>query len=101
MNTRVLLLFITLGLLAGAAWASGRRSGARSRRTRRKAIALAIGGVITSLFIAFAVPELIPMNRESPAGLIVYFGCWIIGGASGLICIATLAGALSARPAEE
>ena len=101
MNPRVFLLFIILGLLTGAAFAGGRRSGRHSPASRRKAILLAVGGIVTSVIIAFGVPEWIPMNRESPAGVIVYFGCWLIGGTSGLVCIATLAGALSARPAGE
>lgn len=98
MNFRFFLLLVVLGLLAGAAYAGGRRSGRHSPASRRKAILLAVGGIVTSLIIAFGVPEWIPMNRESPAGVIVYFACWMIGGTAGLLCLATLAGAIGARP---
>lgn len=100
MGMRLALVLIVLGLLAGVAFAGGRRSAFHSHASRRRAILLAIGGIATSLVIAFAVPEWVPMNRESPAGLIVYFACWLIGGTAGLICVATLAGALTARPAK-
>jgi MFS family permease len=93
-------LLSTLALIAvliGAFVAARRRargsSGARRSSLLKNAVLLVIG-----LAIAFALPTLIPDTPGSPAALVMYAVCWLIGGSMAILALVGLVGSWLARP---
>lgn len=98
----VILLF-TLGLAGSCSWwvAEKYRPFAEGSAAFRKfglfwSLPLMMAGVAT----AFRLPEQIPFNRESPAGIFtVYLPCFLAGGALFFGAIGIFVASLRARPA--
>jgi hypothetical protein len=89
-----------LALIALLVWifVKARRQAEQSPQRRRFIIWRAIVIIPVGLVIALVLPQRVPMNNESPAGIVVYLVGWVIGGLLALQGITSLAAALIARP---
>ena len=101
MNRQLLTI---LGLLGVYAWSVG--TWARRRVTRAPEVrTLFLWGALLAIpigaCIALLLPEQIPFNRESPAGIFtVYLPCFVIGGGLAFGGLGAFFGALAGKPLE-
>lgn len=90
--------FTLLGIVGLFAWAVGRWSYRRAARVPELRTLLLWGSVVAipaGIGVAFFLPEQIPFNRESPAGIFtVYLPCFVAGGALAFGGVGAFFGAL-------
>lgn len=101
MNSQLLTILAVLGVYAW--WVGGwaRRRVVRSPEARTLFLWGAVLAIPVGIFIAFFLPEQIPFNRESPAGIFtVYLPCFLVGGGLAFGGVGAFFGALAARPQE-
>jgi hypothetical protein len=101
LNTTLLVILGLAGLYSW--WVAGKyRRYAESSRAMRK-LGLVWSGPVALLGVAaaFWLPEQIPFNRESPAGIFtVYLPCFLGGGALFFGAIGVFVASVRARPSE-
>jgi hypothetical protein len=87
-------------LIAVVLWTfkKGRAQAAQSPARRRFIVWRAAVIIPLGLAIALLLPQRVPMNVESPAGVVIYLLCWLIGGLLALQGVISLLAALLARP---
>ena len=94
---KLISLIILIALLVWI-FVRTRAQAAQSAKRRRSIMLRAWFAVPVGLAIALLLPQRVPMNNESPAGIVVYLVGWVIGGLLALQGITSLAAALIARP---
>ena len=89
-----------LGVVGLFAWAVGSWTYVRAKRATELRTLLLWGSVLAipvGVGVAFFLPEQIPFNRESPAGIFtVYLPCFLAGGALTFGGVGAFFGALHA-----
>jgi hypothetical protein len=101
MNSQLLTILALLGLYAWFVGTWARRRATRSPGSRTLLLWGALLAIPVGACIALILPEQIPFNRESPAGIFtVYLPCFVIGGGLAFGGVGAFFGALAARPLE-
>jgi len=101
MNSQILTILAVLGVYAWWVGRWARRRATRSRETRTLLLWEAVLAIPVGVYVAFFLPEQIPFNRESPAGIFtVYLPCFVVGGGLAFGGLGAFFGALAARPEE-
>jgi hypothetical protein len=101
MNRLLLTILALLGLYSWSVGRWARRRVTHSPELRTLFLWSAFLAIPVGACIAFLLPEQIPFNRESPAGIFtVYLPCFVIGGGLAFGGVGAFFGALAARPQE-
>jgi hypothetical protein len=100
-NSQLLTILALLGLYSWAVGKWARKRARRSPQTRTFFLWGSLLAIPAGVCIAFILPEQIPFNRESPAGIFtVYLPCFAIGGGLAFGGLGAFFGALFAKPEE-
>lgn len=93
---KLVWLIVLIALLVWIFVRARRQAG--DPRRRRFIIKRAVVMVPVGLAIGLLLPQRVPMNNESPAGIVVYLLCWVIGGVMVLQAAVSLLAAFLPRP---
>ena len=96
---RGLLLFGLVGGMGAFVALNTRKLAGQSPRARTRLIGGGLMGAIAGALLAFWLPHRIPETNGSPASLVAVLVLWIVGGGLLFLGVASLVGALLARPA--
>ena len=94
---KLISLIILIALLVWI-FVRTRAQAAQSAKRRRSIMLRAWFAVPVGLAIALLLPQRVPMNNESPAGIVVYLLCWLIGGLMALQGVISVVAAFIAKP---
>jgi ABC-type amino acid transport system permease subunit len=95
MKSLYLIIIIALLVLM---FRKARRQAEQSPQRRRFIIWRAVVMALIGLPIALLLPQRVPMNNESPAGVVVYLVCWFVGGLMVMQAGISVVAALMAKP---
>lgn len=99
MNSALLTILAVLSLYSWAVGKWAQKKVRRSPQTRAFFLWGSLLAIPIGALIALVLPEQIPFNRESPAGIFtVYLPCFAIGGGLAFGALGAFFGALTTKP---
>jgi MFS family permease len=95
---RFFILVVVFGLVGWTMARTIRDRACRSPALRRRLLIRACIALILGLVIALWLPGRVPETPGSPATIVALLVLWVIGGGLVFVGVATIVGALLARP---
>lgn len=98
---RLLEQLVSVAIIIGVlyfAFAKARRRASDSNAKKRASLITNALLLAAGLGIAFLLPMVVPDTPGSPAALVMYLLCWLIGGLMAVFALVAFAGSWLGRP---